>query len=143
MKDVTSSEFLARYERQMLLSGWGEAGQRRLAKSRVGVVGCGGLGGVAATHLVRAGVGFVRLIDADQVSLHNLHRQVLYAEKGTGSGQSKAEIAAARLAAMNSEVNVEVVPGLFQEAMGDAFAEGLDSSLMARTTSPPGSPSTG
>lgn len=126
MRDVLPHESLARYERQMLLPGWGEAGQQRLAQSRVGVVGCGGLGAVIATHLVRAGVGFVRLIDADVVSLHNLHRQVLYAEKDVDSGQSKAEIAAARLAAMNSQVEVEAVPGRFQEEVGDAFAQGLD-----------------
>ena len=126
MNDAISRGSLARYERQMLLPAWGEVGQRRLGESRVGVVGCGGLGAVIATHLVRAGVGFVRLIDADRVSLHNLHRQVLYAEKDVGSGQTKAEIAAARLTAMNSQVEVQAVPGLFREEAGGAFAEGLD-----------------
>lgn len=120
-----NGEAFERYVRQMSLPNWGEPGQRRLAAGRVGVVGCGGLGSVIATHLARAGVGFLRLIDADRVSLHNLHRQVLYAEKDVDGGL-KVEIAASRLRAMNSQVTVEAVPGLLNEESGAAFAEGLD-----------------
>jgi adenylyltransferase/sulfurtransferase len=67
------------YSRQIVLSELGRQGQKKLRKSRVAIVGVGGLGSVSALYLALAGVGFIRLIDQDTVEMHNLHRQVLYA----------------------------------------------------------------
>lgn len=75
----------------------------RLASAAV--VGLGGLGNAAATHLVAAGVGRVGIIDDDAVSLPNLQRQVLFREEDLG--RPKVAVAANRLAAINSEVTVE------------------------------------
>lgn len=94
-----------RYERQALLPEIGEAGQARLARARVLIVGAGGLGSPAALYLAGAGVGTIGLIDDDCVSLNNLHRQVLYAEAAVG--QPKAAAARRRLEALNGEVNIE------------------------------------
>src|SRR6476469_10976250 len=69
-----------RYSRQVRVPGIGKAGQERIGKSRVTVCGCGALGTVLANHLVRAGVGMVRIVDRDFVEVSNLQRQVLFDE---------------------------------------------------------------
>src|SRR3989442_15272058 len=69
-----------RYSRQIRFAPIGEAGQQRLASARVLVIGLGALGTVTADQIVRAGVGFVRLIDRDFVELSNLQRQSLFDE---------------------------------------------------------------
>lgn len=96
---------LDRYHRQMLLPGWGEASQRRLAGASALVVGVGALGSVSAELLVRAGVGRVVVVDRDVVELTNLQRQMLYAE--TDVGRPKVEAARDRLVQINSGVLVE------------------------------------
>lgn len=100
---------LARYARQTVFPGIGEAGQRKLLASRVAVVGVGALGTVIAQNLARAGVGFLRLCDRDFVEGHNLQRQVLFDEADAEAGAPKAVAAQAHLARINSEVQVEPV----------------------------------
>ncbi len=63
-----------RYSRQMRFGGIGKAGQERISAGRVTVCGCGALGTVLANHLVRAGVGHVRVVDRDFIETHNLQR---------------------------------------------------------------------
>ncbi|MEM0095929.1 MAG: HesA/MoeB/ThiF family protein [Candidatus Bathyarchaeia archaeon] len=96
------------YSRQLALKELGKEGQEKLAKSKVAVVGLGGLGTVSSLYLALAGVGHLRLIDQDTVELHNLHRQVLYTPKDLG--YPKAEVSAKKLAETNPFVNVEPVP---------------------------------
>jgi adenylyltransferase/sulfurtransferase len=98
---------LNRYRRQMRFAPLGEEGQRSLAAARVLICGCGALGSVAADLLVRAGVGFVRIIDRDFLEADNLHRQVLFDEADVAEGLPKAVAAARRLARINSAVTVE------------------------------------
>lgn len=98
-----------RYSRQILFAPIGEAGQRKLLASRVAVVGMGALGTVLANHMVRAGVGFVRLIDRDFVEPSNLQRQMLYDENDAEQGLPKAAAAAEKLRRINSGVAVEPV----------------------------------
>lgn len=97
-----------RYDRQIMLSEIGEAGQRKLKKAKVLIVGVGGLGSPIALYLAGAGVGCIGLIDDDCVSISNLQRQVLYSEKELG--KSKAICAAERLTALNSEITVHAYP---------------------------------
>ncbi|HEX7000044.1 MAG TPA: ThiF family adenylyltransferase [Gammaproteobacteria bacterium] len=99
----------ARYHRQMLLAGFGEAGQRRLAESTAVVLGCGALGTVAADMLARAGIGHLVLVDRDFVELTNLQRQVLYDEGDVAEGLPKAEAAKAKIARINSAVRVTAI----------------------------------
>jgi molybdopterin-synthase adenylyltransferase len=100
---------LDRYSRQMLFLPIGPEGQAKLHEARVAIVGMGALGTVLANHMVRAGVGFVRLIDRDFVETSNLQRQMLYDEADAAGSSPKAVAAAARLRAANSQVAVEPV----------------------------------
>lgn len=93
-----------RYARQMVLPDVGAAGQERLARAQVLVVGAGGLGCPALQYLAGAGVGRITLVDGDLVDETNLHRQPLYAMRQIG--QPKAQAAAAQLAALNPQVAV-------------------------------------
>src|SRR5919204_5265651 len=103
------SEALERYSRQMRFPGLGKAGQEKLLASRVTLCGCGALGTVLANVLVRAGVGFLRVIDRDFVEPSNLQRQVLFDESDVANNLPKSEAAAVKLRQINSSVAVEPV----------------------------------
>lgn len=98
-----------RYSRQTRVPGIGKAGQERIGQSRVTLCGCGALGTVLANHLVRAGVGFVRIVDRDFVEISNLQRQVLFDESDVSSNMPKAVAAANKLRAVNSAITIEPV----------------------------------
>src|SRR5689334_18635319 len=94
-----------RYARHILLKEIGGPGQQRLKAATVAIVGAGGLGAPAALYLAAAGVGGLRLIDHDAVSLSNLQRQIIY--RGADVGMPKVERARAALMQVNAHVNVE------------------------------------
>ncbi len=100
---------LARYQRQMIFYGLGEAGQRKLLDSTVVIIGCGATGSVLANHLTRAGVGRLRVVDRDYVELNNLQRQMLFDEDDLAAGLPKAVAAERRLRRINSEITIEGV----------------------------------
>jgi molybdopterin-synthase adenylyltransferase len=99
----------SRYDRQARFAPLGDEGQQRLSKARALVCGCGALGSVIAETLVRAGVGFVRIVDRDFVELNNLQRQVLYDEQDVADGLPKAIAATNKLRRINSEIEIEPV----------------------------------
>lgn len=98
---------LNRYSRQMRFAPIGEDGQEKLYTKSVLVVGVGALGTVIANHLVRSGVGHVRIVDRDYVELSNLQRQMLFDEKDVEAHLPKAIAAKRKLRAINSDVYVE------------------------------------
>lgn len=98
---------LDRYGRQIVLPGVGAAGQARLMRSSVLVVGAGGLGSPVALYLAAAGVGRLTIVDSDVVEVSNLQRQVLHDVAAIGT--PKTASAAARLRALNPEVEVREV----------------------------------
>ena len=98
-----------RYSRQRLLPEIGDEGQARISAGRAVIVGCGALGTVQASLLVRAGVGETILIDRDFVETSNLQRQVLFEERDAEAGVPKAVAAARRLGRANSSVTVTAV----------------------------------
>lgn len=98
-----------RYSRQTRFAPIGDEGQRHIRAARVAIIGMGALGSVAADQLVRAGVGFVRIIDRDFVELSNLQRQSLYDEVDVQQNLPKAVAAEARLRKVNSSVRIEAV----------------------------------
>ena len=103
-----NQEQIDRYDRHIRLEGFGEAGQERLLKAKVLIVGAGGLGSPCALYLAAAGVGTIGIADADVVSLSNLQRQVIHASKD--EGRLKAESAAEKMLAINPEVKVITYP---------------------------------
>ena len=98
-----------RYSRQTLFPGIGEEGQRKLGNSCVVIIGCGALGTIIATSLVRAGVGKTRIIDRDFIEYHNLQRQVLFNEEDIKAELPKAIAAERHLKKVNSSVEIEGV----------------------------------
>lgn len=96
-----------RYHRQSRVCVIGQAGQQRLANTRVLLVGCGALGTVIAEQLVRGGVGWMRIADRDLVELTNLQRQVLFDEADAKESVPKAIAAERRLREINSTVQID------------------------------------
>ncbi|MDX1711345.1 MAG: molybdopterin-synthase adenylyltransferase MoeB [Rhodovibrionaceae bacterium] len=105
MEEFTDAQ-LERYARHLVLPEIGEEGQERLMRASVLVIGAGGLGAPLLLYLAAAGIGRLGVVDDDEVDLSNLQRQVIH---DTGAiGQAKVASAAARIAAVNPEVAVEV-----------------------------------
>lgn len=103
---LTDAE-LDRFARHIVLKEIGGAGQVKLRAARVAVIGAGGIGCPALQYLAAAGVGTLRIIDDDRVSLSNLQRQILF---GTADvGRLKVEVAAEAIARLDPGVAVETV----------------------------------
>jgi sulfur-carrier protein adenylyltransferase/sulfurtransferase len=96
------------YSRQMALKEVGARGQGKLRASSVLVVGCGGLGVPVIGYLAGAGIGRLGLVDGDRLESSNLHRQTMYALADVG--KLKAELATARVRALNPDVDVHAYP---------------------------------
>ena len=111
-----------RYDRQIEVIG--VAGQERLKQARVVVAGCGGLGSAAAMYLVAAGVGALRIVDCDRVSLSNLNRQVLHWDEDIG--RSKVVSASEKLRRLNPSVEIEGVDEMITEASVLRLISGFD-----------------
>ncbi len=106
VEDLSDAELL-RYSRQILLPEWDMDAQVNLANARVLMIGAGGLGNPAAQILVRAGLGFLRLVDFDVIEESNLQRQFLFHSEDVG--QLKVEVAARALKKINPWTQVEAV----------------------------------
>ena len=110
---------MTRYARQMQLPEIGEAGQARLSKARVAVIGAGGLGCPVLQYLAGAGVGQIEIFDPDSVEESNLHRQPIY--RMADLGRPKADVARDALHALNPQITVEA----HVEALGPGKAPAL------------------
>src|SRR3984957_20054958 len=93
-----------RYSRHILLPEVGEVGQAKLLKSKVLLLGAGGLGSPAAMYLAAAGVGTLGVVDADVVDASNLQRQIIHATSRLG--ERKVDSAKKTLSALNPDVDV-------------------------------------
>ncbi len=113
-----------RYQRQLLIPEIGERGQVKLGAARVLVVGLGGLGSISSYYLAAAGVGHLRIIDRDEVSLDNLNRQLLHSTPDLT--RPKADSAADKLHRLNPECLLEPVRTHIEEKNGLVLAEGCD-----------------
>jgi len=121
LQPFDSKEF---YSRQMVLSELGAKGQKKLNRSKVVVVGLGGLGNASSLYLALAGVGYLRLVDQDTVEMNNLHRQILY-DLGD-LRYPKVEAAAKRIKQTNPDVKVESVPENVRESNAEKIVRGMD-----------------
>lgn len=115
-----------RYSRQTLFRGIGKEGQKKLGNSHVVIVGCGALGTVMATSLVRAGVGKVKIIDRDFIEYHNLQRQVIFTEEDIKAQLPKAIAAERHLKKVNSSVDIEGVVADVNYASIERLVAGAD-----------------
>lgn len=95
---------MERYNRQMLISGWGEEGQIKLKKAKVTIAGMGGLGCPVSLYLSAAGVGNILLIDNEKFELSNLNRQILGFHNDVR--RLKTEAAREKLEALNPAIHV-------------------------------------
>ncbi len=93
-----------RYNRHIILDGFGLDGQLKLLNAKVLIVGAGGLGSPMAMYLAAAGVGTIGIVDGDVVSLSNLQRQIIHATKDVN--QPKVASATCRMQDINPDVKV-------------------------------------
>lgn len=102
-----SEEEKQRYSRHFVLPNFGPTAQEKLRKSTVAVIGAGGLGSPVLQYLAAAGIGHLRIIDFDTISLSNLQRQVLF--NTSDIGKPKALVASERIQQLNPATKVEVI----------------------------------
>ena len=101
---MNNDQLYERYQRQLILKGFGAEAQQKLLSASVLVIGAGGLGCPVLQYLVASGVGSIGIVDDDVVALSNLHRQVLYNVQMIG--KSKAECAVEVLQQLNPQVKL-------------------------------------
>ena len=99
-----TNEQLERYSRHIILKEIGVKGQKKLLNGKVLIIGAGGLGAPAALYLAAAGVGTIGIVDADEVDLSNLQRQVIHTTNDIG--KLKVESASETMQAINPDVQV-------------------------------------
>ncbi len=114
-----------KYSRQVLFASIGAEGQQRLLASRAAIVGCGAIGAAAANLLVRAGVGYLRIIDRDFVEPSNLQRQTLFDESDALNALPKAVAAERKLRSINSTVAVEGIVADLNPRNAEALLAGV------------------
>lgn len=100
-----TNEQLERYSRHIILQEVGVKGQKKLINASVLIIGAGGLGAPAALYLAAAGVGTIGIVDADEVDLSNLQRQVIHTTNDVG--KAKVKSAAETMEAINPDVTVK------------------------------------
>jgi adenylyltransferase/sulfurtransferase len=120
----TASGTAPDYSRQMALREVGAAGQAKLQRASVLVIGAGGLGVPVLQYLAGAGIGRLGIVDADRLEPSNLHRQTWYALADCGG--HKALLAAQRVQALNPEVHVEPHAVRLDQDNADQLAAGYD-----------------
>ena len=113
-----------RYNRQILIRGFGETGQERLKNATVFVAGCGGLGCPVATYLAVAGIGHLVIVDMDVVDASNLNRQILHWDENVD--QYKVKSASAKLAAINPSIKVTALQEKIDETNYLDLTKGSD-----------------
>ena len=106
MSTKLNKKEVEKFSRQIILKNIGALGQKKIQKSKVLIIGMGGLGCPAADFLTRSGIGTLGIIDHDNVSLSNLHRQSLYTEKDID--QSKVKVAKKKLNVINSKTKINI-----------------------------------
>ena len=117
---------MERYQKQIEFYKLGKSGQEKLASSRVLIVGMGALGCMCASLLARAGIGYLRMADADTVDQSNLHRQILYTEENVREGRSKVQAAKKHLAEANSGIALDPIDAFLTEENAETVFYGID-----------------
>lgn len=119
-----SDDQLERYARHIILKQVGGAGQQKLLKSRVLVIGAGGLGSPLILYLAAAGVGTIGIIDDDLVDLSNLQRQIIHTTERLG--HSKVDSAREAVRQINPEINIIALSQRISEDNAQALVADYD-----------------
>ena len=104
MSSTLNKNQIQRFSRQIILKNIGTLGQKKIIRSKVLIIGMGGLGCSVAEFLTRAGVGHLCIVDSDKVDLSNIHRQSLYDVNDLN--KSKVLAARKKLKKINSKTKV-------------------------------------
>jgi len=120
---VFTEEERKKYNRQMMMEGWGEDTQHKIKKATVFIAGAGGLGSPVSIYLAVAGVGNIRICDFDSPDWSNLNRQILHNHKRIGT--NKAVSAKQTLEEMNPHITImsfpeKIVAENVDDLVGDA-----------------------
>ena len=102
-----SEKNFEKYSRQIMMEKIGVNGQKKIMKSSICIIGCGGLGTTTAQYLAMTGVGKILLIDFDNIELSNLNRQISFLEADIG--KNKAEILKKNILKINAELDVSII----------------------------------
>ena len=105
-KNSIKSEDYKKYYRQIILKKIGVIGQKKIFKSKVLVVGAGGLGCPLILYLAYSGVGNIGIVDHDKIELSNLSRQVLFTKRDIG--KYKISVSKKAIKKINQKINVAV-----------------------------------
>lgn len=119
-----SESELKRYNRQIIMEGWGKETQKKLKDSTVFIAGAGGLGSPVSIYIAVAGVGNIRICDFDSPDWSNLNRQILH--NHTRIGINKALSAKQTLQELNPDINVTALTGKIVSENVDEFVGGSD-----------------
>ena len=106
MNEKLNKREIEKFSRQIILKNIGALGQKKILKSKVLVIGMGGLGCPAAEFLTRSGIGTLGIVDYDKISLSNIHRQTLYSEKDVN--KLKVKIAKKKLGEINTKTKINI-----------------------------------
>ncbi len=121
---ILTDHEVERYARQVVMPEIGEAGQKKLLRAKVLVLGAGGLGAPVIAGLAGAGIGHLTLIDDDAVELTNLNRQIIHSMDRLG--QNKAESAAVFARALNPDITLRVDAERFVPQNASELVNGHD-----------------
>jgi len=121
---MLTTDELERYDRQIMIRGFGEEGQEKLKRAKVVIAGTGGLGSPASIYLAAAGVGMIRIVDHDRVEISNLNRQVLHGDEDIG--RRKVISATEKLKKLNRGVEIEAIEETITEANISQLVAGFD-----------------
>ena len=124
MKNILNKKLIERYSRQIILKDVGPSGQKKIIKSRVLVVGAGGLGCPVIDYLSRAGIGNIGVVDHDKINISNIHRQSLYNTKDIG--KFKVNVLKKKIKLVNSQVKIKTFKKRIERKNIEKIFKGYD-----------------
>ena len=124
MKNILNKKLIERYSRQIVLKDVGPLGQKKIIKSKVLVVGAGGLGCPVIDYLSRAGVGNIGVIDHDKVNTSNIHRQSLYNSRDIG--KFKVSVLKKKVKLVNPQVKIKTYKEKIEKKNIEKIFKGYD-----------------
>ena len=124
MKNILNKKLIERYSRQIVLKDIGPLGQEKIIKSKVLIVGAGGLGCPVIDYLSRAGVGNIGVIDHDKVNTSNIHRQSLYNSRDIG--KFKVSVLKKKIKLINPQVKIKIFKQKIEKKNIEKIFRGYD-----------------